>query len=109
VVFGRQGRHLGLAHVGRIAHDQVVALAIQPRIDIGLHDTHPLFQAMSLGVALRHFQGFGRDVGQVHPRLGKGMRAGDTDAARTGAEIQIRASKVPKFRPGRSLKDAVNS
>jgi DNA-binding protein HU-beta len=28
---------------------------------------------------------------------------------RTGAEIKIKASKVPRFRPGRSLKDAVNS
>ena len=27
----------------------------------------------------------------------------------TGAEIKIKASKVPRFRPGRSLKDAVNS
>jgi DNA-binding protein HU-beta len=26
----------------------------------------------------------------------------------TGAEIQIRASKVPKFTPGKSLKEAVN-
>ncbi|MGQ9859803.1 MAG: HU family DNA-binding protein [Thermodesulfobacteriota bacterium] len=28
---------------------------------------------------------------------------------RTGAEIKIKASKVPRFRPGRSLKEAVNS
>ncbi len=26
----------------------------------------------------------------------------------TGAEIQIRASKVPKFRPGQALKDSLN-
>ena len=26
---------------------------------------------------------------------------------RTGAEIKIRAAKVPKFRPGKSLKDAL--
>jgi DNA-binding protein HU-beta len=27
---------------------------------------------------------------------------------RTGAAIKIRAAKVPKFRPGKDLKDAVN-
>ena len=27
---------------------------------------------------------------------------------RTGAEIKIRAAKVPKFRPGKALKDALN-
>ncbi len=29
-------------------------------------------------------------------------------AARTGAEIKIKAAKVPKFRPGKALKDALN-
>ncbi len=28
---------------------------------------------------------------------------------RTGAEIKIKASKVPRFRPGRSLKDSINA
>jgi DNA-binding protein HU-beta len=28
---------------------------------------------------------------------------------RTGQTIQIKASKVPKFRPGRALKESVNS
>ena len=27
---------------------------------------------------------------------------------RTGAEIKIKAAKLPKFRPGRALKDALN-
>ena len=27
---------------------------------------------------------------------------------RTGAEIKIKAAKVPKFRPGKALKDALN-
>ena len=27
---------------------------------------------------------------------------------RTGAEIKIKAAKIPKFRPGKALKDAVN-
>lgn len=27
---------------------------------------------------------------------------------RTGADIKIKASKVPKFRPGKALKDAIN-
>jgi DNA-binding protein HU-beta len=27
---------------------------------------------------------------------------------RTGAEIKIRAAKVPKFKPGKALKDALN-
>jgi DNA-binding protein HU-beta len=27
---------------------------------------------------------------------------------RTGASIKIRAAKVPKFRPGKALKDSVN-
>lgn len=27
---------------------------------------------------------------------------------RTGAEIKIKATKVPKFRPGKALKDGVN-
>ena len=27
---------------------------------------------------------------------------------RTGAEIKIKAAKVPKFRPGKGLKDALN-
>ena len=27
---------------------------------------------------------------------------------RTGAEIKIKAAKIPKFRPGKALKDALN-
>lgn len=27
---------------------------------------------------------------------------------RTGAEIKIKAAKVPKFRPGKALRDAIN-
>jgi len=27
---------------------------------------------------------------------------------RTGAEIKIRAAKIPKFKPGKALKDALN-
>lgn len=27
---------------------------------------------------------------------------------RTGAEISIKAAKIPKFRPGKGLKDAIN-
>jgi DNA-binding protein HU-beta len=38
-----------------------------------------------------------------------GERAGRTGRnPRTGAEIKIKAAKVPKFRPGKALKDALN-
>ena len=38
-----------------------------------------------------------------------GKRAARTGSnPRTGAAIQIKASKVPKFKPGKALKDAVN-
>ena len=39
-------------------------------------------------------------VGRRIARLGRNPR--------TGATIKIRAAKVPKFRPGKALKDAVN-
>lgn len=46
--------------------------------------------------------------------LGFGTFAVSTRAARTGrnprtgAEIKIKKAKVPKFRPGKALKDALN-
>ena len=44
--------------------------------------------------------GFGSfSVGQRAARMGRNPR--------TGATIKIKAAKLPKFRPGKSLKDAV--
>jgi DNA-binding protein HU-beta len=38
-----------------------------------------------------------------------GKRAARTGRnPRTGASIKIKAAKVPKFRPGKALKDALN-
>lgn len=45
--------------------------------------------------------GFGTfAVGRRAPRLGRNPR--------TGVAIKIMAAKVPKFRPGKALKDALN-
>jgi DNA-binding protein HU-beta len=45
--------------------------------------------------------GFGTfSVGQRAARTGRNPR--------TGAEIKIEGSRVPKFKPGKALKDAVN-
>ena len=45
--------------------------------------------------------GFGTfAVGKRAPRLGRNPR--------TGVAIKINAAKVPKFRPGKALKDALN-
>lgn len=45
--------------------------------------------------------GFGTfSVGKRAARTGRNPRTGD--------EIKIKASKVPKFRPGKALKDAIN-
>ena len=45
--------------------------------------------------------GFGTfAVGKRAARTGRNPRTGDT--------IKIKASKVPKFRPGKGLKDAIN-
>jgi len=45
--------------------------------------------------------GFGTfAVGKRLPRTGRNPR--------TGAAIKIKAAKVPKFRPGKALKDALN-
>ena len=45
--------------------------------------------------------GFGTfAVGKRAPRLGRNPR--------TGVAIKIQAAKVPKFRPGKALKDALN-
>jgi len=46
--------------------------------------------------------GFGTfAVGKRAARTGRNPRTGDT--------IKIKAAKVPKFRPGKGLKDAINS
>jgi DNA-binding protein HU-beta len=38
-----------------------------------------------------------------------GKRAARTGRnPRTGAQIKIKAAKIPKFRPGKALKDAIN-
>ncbi len=69
----------------------------------------------------------GRALDAVVGAVGKALKKGDTVSLvgfgtfytsaraartgrnpRTGAEIKIKASKVPKFRPGKALKDAVN-
>ncbi|MBP6241768.1 MAG: HU family DNA-binding protein [Hydromonas sp.] len=45
--------------------------------------------------------GFGTfSVGKRAARIGRNPQ--------TGAEIKIKAAKVPKFRPGKALKEAVN-
>ena len=45
--------------------------------------------------------GFGTfAVGKRAPRMGRNPR--------TGAAIKIKAAKVPKFRPGKALKEALN-
>lgn len=45
--------------------------------------------------------GFGTfAVGKRDSRIGRNPR--------TGAEIKIKSAKVPKFRPGKALKDALN-
>ncbi len=45
--------------------------------------------------------GFGTfAVGKRAARIGRNPRTGDT--------IKIKAAKVPKFRPGKGLKDAIN-
>ncbi len=45
--------------------------------------------------------GFGSfSVTQRAPRTGRNPR--------TGAAIKIKAAKIPKFRPGKALKDAIN-
>lgn len=45
--------------------------------------------------------GFGTfSVGKRAARTGRNPRTGDT--------IKIKAAKVPKFRPGKALKDAIN-
>ena len=45
--------------------------------------------------------GFGTfSVGKRAPRTGRNPK--------TGATIKIKATKVPKFRPGKALKDALN-
>lgn len=45
--------------------------------------------------------GFGTfSVGKRAARTGRNPRTGD--------EIKIKAAKVPKFRPGKALKDAIN-
>lgn len=45
--------------------------------------------------------GFGTfSVGKRAARVGRNPRTGD--------EIKIKAAKVPKFRPGKALKDAIN-
>ena len=45
--------------------------------------------------------GFGTfSVGKRAARIGRNQQ--------TGAEIKIKAAKVPKFRPGKALKEAVN-
>lgn len=45
--------------------------------------------------------GFGTfAVGKRAARIGRNPR--------TGASIKIKAAKVPKFRPGKALKDAIN-
>lgn len=52
--------------------------------------------------------------GETVSLLGFGTFAVSTRAARTGrnprtgAEIKIKKARVPKFRPGKALKDAVN-
>ena len=45
--------------------------------------------------------GFGTfSVGQRGERTGRNPKTGD--------EIQIKAARIPKFRPGKALKDAIN-
>ena len=54
-----------------------------------------------------------RDMDQIYLSKGAPARGsippdGMSRNPRTGATIKIKAAKVPKFRPGKALKDAVN-
>ena len=60
--------------------------------------------------AVRHQLKKGNDVTLVgFGTFAVGKRAARTGRnPRTGAAIKIKAAKVPKFRPGKALKDAIN-
>ena len=64
----------------------------------------PVFDEISKALASGHrveLRGFGAfSVKKREPRTGRNPR--------TGAEIKIKKAKVPKFRPGKALKDALN-
>ena len=63
-----------------------------------------ILDAMSEALAKGHrieIRGFGSfSISRRPPRMGRNPR--------TGAAIKIKSAKVPKFRPGKALKDALN-
>jgi len=84
-------RHVGDVFgidVGRIGQDQVETLLRQPVEAIALNGVDPIFQAMMLDIAVGHFQGFERQVGQDHFGFEELVGAGDPDAARPRAQVQ---------------------
>ena len=74
--------------VGRIGQDQVETLLRQPVEAIALNGVDPIFQAMMLDIAVGHFQGLERQVGQDHFGFEELVGAGDPDAARPRAQVQ---------------------
>ena len=87
-VLARQLSHLRLRHIGRVAHDDIVATVAEAAVNVRQHRPHAAAEAVHPGVARRHLQRRVRHVGGVHPGLWKGESTGDGDATGAGAEVQ---------------------
>ena len=83
-----QLRHLGVAHIGRVGDDDIVAAPGHRPVQVAFEELHAASNAVPRDVAAREFQGSWRYVHCVDPDLRKRMCAGDRDAPRSGAEIK---------------------
>ena len=84
-----------IEHIAKHADISKAAAHARTGIDDRRRQDHPEEGQLGFAGRLRHVR-----VGKRAARSGRNPR--------TGAAIKIKAAKVPKFRPGKALKDALN-
>ena len=87
-VFRRQLRHGAGIDIGRVAQDQVIALALQRREEIAAMERDAIAEPMARHVAPRQRQRAGRQVRGIDARAREGERRQDGEATGAGAEIE---------------------
>jgi hypothetical protein len=86
--------------IGRIAQDQVVALALDGGEQVGLDRPHAVFERVIGDVAAGHGEGVGRDVDRIDRGIGEGVGHQDRQAAGAGAQVEGAAHGFGILDPG---------
>ncbi len=101
-ILGRQLFQLAGPHVGRVRHDDIVALFFERAEMIRLHQPQAPAYAVTSHVDLRDLEGVIRDVDSVDSGAGKDFSTRNRNAARAGPDVED-PSHAPRLDPRSEL------